>query len=513
MLIRYLSAFLFGLHVATSVAGQSSATITRSHVERFSTVETRAERVETDATAKLETNPNDAAALNSRGVARLFLGKYQEAYGDLNRAVLLKPDNAAYQANLGSAMWKLGRYEDALSAERVAVKLDNKNFTAQYQMGRFLLRLGGSARVAEAVEHLRRAIEIDPKEYDVRFELIAAYRVLNDKVQASNQLDFLRDARPSDPRVFYTSALLATDRNDFETAIKDFKDALRRDPTLYSAWQDLGVAYTKLNRSSEAVDAFSELVRLRPNSVDAAYLHALSFFNAGRTDEAEREARRALKINVGAAEAHTLLGVILASRGSANAEAAETLSQAVALSQNSFDAHFYLGRVLYAVKDYEGAVKELRVAVTLKPNSAEARFFLGTALEASGNIEVAQIQYQELVKLAPDSALGQLGLGALLLKKGQTDEAFKALERAIALDSKNFEAHLAMGRALARREKFLEAVEVLKTAVQLGPYRPDAHYQLGLALQRIGRKEDAAFEFATVEKLNSEFRSRAVPRQ
>src|SRR5262249_44135522 len=150
---------------------------------------------------------------------------------------------------------------------------------------------------------------LDPLKDEVRFELIAAYRALGDRAQASTQLDFLGDARPSDPRVFYTSALLATDRDDLEAALRDFREALRRDPTMFDAWQDLGLVLIKLKRWQEAVDTFAELARRQPSSVDAAYLHALSLLNNGRAVDAEREARRALRINAGAAEAHTLLGV------------------------------------------------------------------------------------------------------------------------------------------------------------------------------------------------------------
>src|SRR5262249_31375761 len=150
--------------------------------------------------------------------------------------------------------------------------------------------------------------------------------------------------RPSDARVFYVSGLLATDRDDLEAAIKDFKEALRRDPTLFGAWQDMGLAFIKLKRWPEAVEAFAETSRSQPDSIEAAYLHALSLFNAGRVGEAEQEVRRALRLNAGAAEADTLLGVILASRGNANSEASEILSQAIALNPKSFDAHFYLGR-------------------------------------------------------------------------------------------------------------------------------------------------------------------------
>jgi len=64
-------------------AGQTPpATKERSHVDRFSSPEVRAERSESDATAKLSTNPNDDQALNSRSVARMRLGRYNEAFED-----------------------------------------------------------------------------------------------------------------------------------------------------------------------------------------------------------------------------------------------------------------------------------------------------------------------------------------------------------------------------------------------------------------------------------------------
>ncbi|MGH9970351.1 MAG: tetratricopeptide repeat protein [Pyrinomonadaceae bacterium] len=484
----------------------------RSHVERFSTPEKRAERVEAETNAKLVVNSNDTEALNLRAAARVRFGRYAEAFEDLRRAVSLKPDNSEYQANLGYVLWKLGRSDEAVSAERVALKLDEKNFMAHHQLGRFLLRTGEPKQLGEAATHLRRALELDPRQYDVRFELIAVYRALGSTAEASTQLDFLWDARPSDPRVFYMSALLASDRGDLQAAIKDFKAALHRDPTLLGAWQDLGLAYIKLTLWTEAVETFAELARRDVDAVDAAYLHALALFNAGRATDAEREVRRALRINAGVAEAHTLLGVVLASRGNANADALEALSQAVALNPNSFDAHFYLGRVLYATKDYTGAVKELRSAVGLNLRHPEARFFLGTSLEALGESGAAMTEYRELVKIDAESAIGLLGLGALLLKQGKTEDAISALKRSTSLNPKSFEAHWVLGRAFVLAERFSEAVEVLQMAVSLARYRADAHYQLGLALRRLGRAEEAAREFALVDKLNTEFRTSTAPR-
>lgn len=483
----------------------------RSHVERFSTAEMRAERTEAEMSALIAANPRDAATFNARALARMRLGKYAEAAEDLRRALQIDAKNSEYQANYGYALWKLGQPEEAVKAERVAIGLDDKNFTAHYQLGRFLLRIGDEKQIGEALTHLKKALELDPRQYEVRFELIAVYRTLGDLANAAAQLELLQDARPTDARVDYVRALLAVDRNEISTAIKNFQEALRKDNDLLGAWQDLGLTYIKLKRWSEAAETFAELVKRQPDAAEIAYFHALSLYNAGKTAEAETEARRTLRLNAGIEEAHTLLGIILASRGGSNAEAFDSLMQAVALNPRSFDAVFYLGRVQYAAKEYAGAAKSLRAAVELNPKHAEARFFLGTILEANGDTAAALKEYEELVKAEPESVFGQLGLGALLVKQGKMTEAVAALQKATGLNPQNFEAHWALGRALMLSEKFAEAAEALQKAVALAPERAEAHYQLGLAYRRLGKTAEAAREFETVNRLNKEFRTGEKP--
>lgn len=483
----------------------------RSHVERFSTPEARAARVEVESGEKLAKSPNDPVLLNERALARLRLQKYADALEDLKRAVALDPKSAEFRANYGYALWKVNRFAEAVEAEREALRLDEKNYTANYQLGRFLLRSGDRSLLREAAEKLKRALELDARQYEVRFELIAVFRELGDTASALGQLDILQDARPSDARVVYVTALLHVDRNDPKSAEESFRDAVRKDPNLYGAWQDLGLLMARQNRWSDAVDAFGELSRRQQNSVDAAYFFALSLFNSKKTDEAEREARRALRLDAGSANAHTLLGIILSSRGDKNAEATESLIQAVALSPNNFDAVFYLGRLQYLARDFVAAQRNLETAAGLQPKNIEAKFFLGSTREALGESDKALGEYQEIVKLDPNSYFGKIGLGALLVKQGKTDEAALVLGEAVKLEPASFEANWAFGRALMLQEKFLDALIPLETATRLQPNRTDARYQFAIALRRLGRADEAKREFDLVEKLNREFREGKNP--
>ncbi|HEY0460498.1 MAG TPA: tetratricopeptide repeat protein [Pyrinomonadaceae bacterium] len=508
--MKFSSLFFLSFFIISGYAQQTPPT-PRTHVERFSTPEARALRIEQETTEKLQKTPNDAEILNDRALARLRLQKFAEAFEDLKRAAVINPKQADYRANLGYVLWKLGKGSEAIDAERAALKLDEKNYTANYQLGRFLLRTGDKNLLKEATERLKKALEIDARQYEVRFELIAAFRELGDTASALAQLDILQDAKPSDARVVYVSALLFVDRNDFKAAETNFREAVQKDPNLYGAWQDLGLLYAKQNRWTEAVEAFSELAKKQQNSVDTAYLFALSLFNAKRVAEAETEVRRALRLDAGSAEAHTLLGIILASKGTANVEAVESLTQAVALAPTSFDAVFYLGRAQYAARDYQNSLKNLQTSVNLNPKNTEARFFLGTVLEAANESDKALAEYQEIVRRDEKSFYGQVGLGALYLKQGKLEDAVTALNQALTIEKESFEANWALGRALILQEKFQAAADVLQKAVSLQPARADARYQFAIALRRLGKTEEAKKEFDLVEKLNKEFREGKTP--
>jgi Flp pilus assembly protein TadD len=60
-----------------------------------------------------------------------------------------------------------------------------------------------------------------------------------------------------------------------------------------------------------------------------------------------------------------------------------------------------------------------------------------------------------------------------------------------------------LGRSLLDSGKAADAVKPLETASKLSPENPTIHFTLATAYQRLGRKDDAAREFA-LQKSTSE---------
>ncbi|HKQ99469.1 MAG TPA: tetratricopeptide repeat protein [Pyrinomonadaceae bacterium] len=287
----------------------------------------------------------------------------------------------------------------------------------------------------------------------------------------------------------------------------------------------VGFELLRAARYAEAVEVFDAIVDGQPGDGLSLYGGAVALFNLRRLEEAERVARDAVRVSVAAtarpsgnlstgeqlkdqaAEALTLLGVILAVKGD-SAGALSSVTKAAALAPKNFDAQLALGRALFGTGNPSGAASVFRTAVALRPQDTKARFFLATALETAGDYDNALVEYRGLLAIDKESAEGHLGLGVLLVKLGgeRTKEGIEALARAIALNGDLYEARITIGRALIQQGRPAEAVEHLRRAVELAPKNPEPHYQLALAYRRLGKTQEAAEQEAIIQKLHAERR-------
>jgi tetratricopeptide (TPR) repeat protein len=329
------------------------------------------------------------------------------------------------------------------------------------------------------------------------------------------------------PLITYSQSTPAADRLEKPQLIA-LVQAVRANPREAGKLAEaraVGFELLRAARFAEAVEIFDAIVDGVPIDGLALYGGAVALFNLRRLEEAERVARDAVRISVAAtakpagslidierakeqaAEALTLLGVILAVKGN-SAGALTAVTKAAALAPKNFDAQFALGRALFGTGNPGGAANAFRTAVALRPQDTKARFFLATALETAGDYENALSQYRELVNLDSSNAEGYLGLGVLLVKLGgeKVRDGIEQLSRALALNGDLYEARIAIGRALIQQGRPGEAVEHLQRAIELSPKNPEPHYQLALAYRRLGKTQEAMEQEAIIQKLHAERR-------
>lgn len=178
---------------------------------------------------------------------------------------------------------------------------------------------------------------------------------------------------PKKAREAYNRSVDLSRRGQTQQAIEELKRAIALYPEYVHAYNDLGVAYIKLDLIDDAIRALDKSIALDPQAFNPRL--NLGIANVRRKDfvRAEPPLRTAVGIDAGAPLAHLYLGITLwkTARGD---EAEDEFARALSLGDNDIAiAHFYLGQ-LYAEKDrIAEAVAELETYLRQKPGSDDAQ--------------------------------------------------------------------------------------------------------------------------------------------
>jgi Flp pilus assembly protein TadD len=205
-----------------------------------------------------------------------------------------------------------------------------------------LVRLG---RMAEAVPHLRAAVEFRPDGPWGHYDLAAALERLGGLSEATEEYARAVALSPANPhfRNYLGAALMKLGR--FDEAGEQLRRAVALRGDSHEAHKNLGAVLARQGKDAEAMEQFEEALRLSPDFAEAHEGLGLVLMRRGDLPRAIREFRAGLEQSRDPAEVRNNLGVALARQG-----------------------------------DPEGAAREFRLAVELRPDFAAAQRNLEVAL-------------------------------------------------------------------------------------------------------------------------------------
>lgn len=146
--------------------------------------------------------------------------------------------------------------------------------------------------------------------------------------------------------------------NKIDKAIRYLLNGIAIDPENAEAYNDLGVIYFNTNESLKAIDAFSSMVKIDPQSFRGYVNLAFLLVSQQRYTESEKAARRAVELRGEDSKARYLLGVSLAFQKKNAAEAEQLLTSA---ADDVAEARLELSRLLIEKGDFDRGMKELQL--------------------------------------------------------------------------------------------------------------------------------------------------------
>jgi tetratricopeptide (TPR) repeat protein len=150
--------------------------------------------------------------------------------------------------------------------------------------------------------------------------------------------------------------------------------------------------------------------------------------------------------------------------------------------------------------DWRKAIAEYRVLLQREPQMPGIHSRIGqiilTLPATATSIDEARKEFEQELKVYPQNAGAEYFLGELARKGGHLPQAIEHYTNATKLNAGLPEPYFGLGRCLLDSDRAADAVGPLETAARLAPGNPTIHFTLAHAYQDLGRKEDAAREFA-----------------
>ena len=376
--------------------------------------------------------------------------------------------NAAIEAHdLDLAGTWLNRATDAMAEEPIFLREKERylSFAGDYK---------GSAAVAlEAKKSL-------PRDRDVVVYLGYDLLQLGQYDELLSLMQQNIDVFPKEPDIPLLIGYVHKHQKLQEEATRDFTEALRRDPTVKTAYVNRGYMLNDLHQPEAAASDFEAALKRDSNDGEAHLGLAYANLELNKPRAAIRHADLAERALGNSKNVHVIRATAY-SREDMLTKAADEYRAALKFAPNDVDIHLSLAGTLYSQRRYRDAISELRAVeqLSLRQNAAVyallARSYgsLGNRNETLRYVQLAEQQMQTQFAIHGATRADGVAQSAILVSTGQalsavgdTHAAMDRFRRALEIPFGNrVSVRLAIAQTMASQDHGDEAEREIALAL------------------------------------------------
>ena len=242
--------------------------------------------------------------------------------------------------------------------------------------------------------------------------------------------------------------------------------------------------------SHAAIALYSQALREDPTIAEAYNNLATLLAQRGDDAEAERLLQRAVTLQPDYGEAHNNLGILYASRGD-HARALPAFQRAVALEGGHPQWLNNLGNACVEHFRFADALAAYDRALSITPNDPECWSNRGLALRGLRRPDDAIASFQRALSMAPAHVNALSNLGIVLKEQKRLDEAVSALIKATEIDPANVHLWANLSAVHEARGDYDRMRQHAAQAAALDPSYPESYNLLANCEMEAGRYSDA----------------------
>jgi tetratricopeptide (TPR) repeat protein len=345
-------------------------------------------------------------------------GDMQKSADQYERALQLAPSGAPFIPLLetklafvrGALYMAKGKAADARSEYEKVIAADPHNYIARFNLATIYHDLGDLARAQDMLVSLKND---NPADLGVRLRLGALYLEEGDSEQAVHELEEIVAKGEDTPQAQQAAQILANIKSagaqkpqpssTVDELIASYRAAVGKNPDDRQAWFELGLLYAQLHRRDEAIEALENVIRLGADDARALAMLGGLYDEAGEADKSIEALSRALDLEHNLDQKQKLarqLALELAKKAfnaGETDEAEKEFKEIIDENKDDYIAHFFLALIYARKEKIDDAIAEYKEVLRIVPGHAFARLSLAAIYEQTGREEEAISEYQAVV--------------------------------------------------------------------------------------------------------------------
>jgi tetratricopeptide (TPR) repeat protein len=431
--------------------------------------------------------------------------------GDNQRAIQLLKQVADRNPNRRTLTTLAGAYEDlrdfasAVQVLRRALELEPDNLDIKRGLAQDLLYAG---KPDNAIQTYNEIVTDDPKDSQSLLHISQIYRQKHDYAKAREALDRALEADPEDLDVRYNQVTLLDEEGNHAEALSAMKklvDSTEKKSynsgeraSRASLLEKLAVLYRSNEQYAQAVDVFRQMADLESDLGARAAGQIIDTLREARdftraSEEADAAAKKYPNDRFVTYQRALLLGDL--GRGKeAVAEAKKLFT-----GEKDRDSWLTLAQICERSKDYESmgrALDAVEKLSTSDDDKSAVYFMRGAMYERTKNYDAAEAEFRKALAIDGDNAGVLNYLGYMLADRNvRLEEALKLISRAVELEPSSGAYLDSLGWVYYRMGKLDQAETYLRQALVQVPHDATVRDHLGDVLAGRGKLKDAIAEW------------------
>ena len=307
-------------------------------------------------------------------------------------------------------------------------------------------------KAEEALEIIKKLIQLDPNKKEHQEKLIKVYQFLNDEQAYQSALIDLHKNFPSIETARLISNIhIENDREEeSDQVIQTFFESDKTYGDLYK-----GIRHVKAGRLKLAEESYKKVLKKDKNNIDALRLLGLLAFKTKDYEIAERIFIKVLQLDPSFSLAWDNLAKLYRIQNKL-LKSIPAFENLIKLDPSNFEALVSLGTIYIKLSKYHEGIKLYEESLKIKPENPRVYLSLGHALKTIGERKKSEAAYQNTIKYFPSSGEAYWSLANLKTYEF-SDKEIANMELSLKRNmhqNELIQMHFALGKAYESNKQF-----------------------------------------------------------